>query len=475
MKTYLFLAAVVVSVVASLFFMKEPGSVERMKLQAVLENFTKLTTVIKNTIVGTNNTKGWSTRGGDSHPLALSKTSCVPLGGLPRDGDFSRLQAQKIRDLYHLDKDQCLMQNIKYESILDPEEINAADGFPRQIWDLIKEPHVCPPKIITGDKWDVSCRNKSNPVKYYWKGAYSETELKSHEGCEHTCVRTRDPREADFLIGNGKNAQTAHAKSGDKKQYTVRYTVESQWGWLSAEGYDISMDMSPFANVPMLYMPDDFYNKLLQLPVPTVNDVKKRKLAIWAASNCGHTSWPRQAFAKALSKYMPVDFPGRCLHNINAPVGRRKFVKNADMYKNYMFVFAFSNSVDNVNLDEKFFFPMLGNSIPVAVVNDVVDYLSPGRQSYIDATKFDSPKALAQHLLWLQKHPKEYIKLFDYRKTKTPPQGLRRMYNVLANFEYMPRMKHKVLCRLCSCICDRNCLAHRRSTDCGWSQKFGGI
>ena len=149
MKTYLFLAAVVVSVVASLFFMKEPGSVERMKLQAVLENFTKLTTVIKNTIVGTNNTKGWSTRGGDSHPLALSKTSCVPLGGLPRDGDFSRLQAQKIRDLYHLDKDQCLMQNIKYESILDPEEINAADGFPRQIWDLIKEPHVCPPKIIT--------------------------------------------------------------------------------------------------------------------------------------------------------------------------------------------------------------------------------------------------------------------------------------------------------------------------------------
>ena len=98
MKTYLFLAAVAVSLVVSLLFLKELSTVKRENIQKVLprRNFTKLTTVIKNTIVGTNNTKGWSTRGGDSHPLTLSDTSCVPLGGLPRDGDFSTLHAQGV-------------------------------------------------------------------------------------------------------------------------------------------------------------------------------------------------------------------------------------------------------------------------------------------------------------------------------------------------------------------------------------------
>jgi hypothetical protein len=398
----------------------------------------------------------------------LSNVPCVPFGSFSRNGDFTSDQAEKVRQLYHLHKNQCLMPNINYNEILSTEDINAADGFPLQMWKLIKEPWVCPPKVLTGNKWDVSCRNSSNPVRYFWEGSYDGTESKSHEGCESTCVRTNKKEEADFLIGG--SAQKGHLKSKTKKQYTVRYTVESQWAWLSADGFDISMDMSPFANVPMLFMPDNFYAKLLALPVPTMDDIKSRKLAVWAASNCYKTSWPRQAFAQALAKYMPVDFPGNCLHNVNGLSGRRSWVSNPGLYKKYMFVFAFSNSVDNVNIDEKFFLPLLGNSVPVAVVNDAVDWLSPGRRAYIDATKFQTPKALASHLLWLQKNPLEYIKLFDYRKEKSPPAGLPRMYDALANFEYMPRLKHKVMCRLCSCLCDSKCLAHRPSTDCGWSQ-----
>ena len=51
---------------------------------------------------------------------------------------------------------------------------------------------------------------------------------------------------------------------------------------------------------------------------------------------------------------MPVDFPGPCNNNIKGLQGRSKWTKNADMYSNYLFVFAFHNSLDNANIDEKF-------------------------------------------------------------------------------------------------------------------------
>ena len=267
------------------------------------------------------------------------------------------------------------------------------------------------------------------------------------------------------------NANTSPiSKTPGKTQYTVRYAVESIFHMGTPNNHEITMDMSPYSNVPMLYMPDDMYNKLKALPIPTFDQVKKKKLAVWAASNCGGSSvsWGRARYAAAIAKYMPVDFPGPCNHNIDGIMGRAKWTKNVDLYKNYLFVFSFHNSFDNANIDEKFYFPALGNSVPISVSNDVIYTLSLGNGSFVDGTKYKSPKALASHLLYLQQNPAEYLKLFEYRK-RPEPRHLRPMYDVLANFEVGPRLKKKVMCRLCSCICDPNCLAKRKSTECGYA------
>jgi hypothetical protein len=409
----------------------------------------------------------------DDNLLGKSKPStknavCSSAPAIHKNGHFSSSQAKVVRERFGLPGNQCLFSSIPFEKILSQEDIDKSDGFPAQYWQLVKDNRICKPSLITGEKLDVSCRDEKNPVKYYWSGKYKGDE--HTEGCESRCQPTENKAEADFLV-NAKSKPIS--KTPGKTQYTVRYAVESIFMDGTPSNHDITMDMSPYSNVPMLYIPDEFYNKLVAMKPPSVEQIKKKKLAVWAASNCGTSSlsWRRSKFAKEISKYMPVDFPGPCNNNIKGLQGRSKWTKNSELYSNYLFVFAFHNSLDNANIDEKFYFPALGNSVPVSVSNDVIYFLSMGNGSFIDATKFSSPKALATYLLYLQKHPVEYLKYFEYR-TRPEPSGLRPMYDVLANFEVGPRLKRKVMCRLCSCLCDPRCMEKRKSSECGYAMDW---
>jgi len=357
--------------------------------------------------------------------------------------------------------------------LLSKAQVTAADGFPRQFWQLQKEDHVCPPASITGTHFDVACRSASNPVKYFWSGKYHGDE--SNRGCEDKCVETDDAKEADLLvtgISSGQKTQekTPHIEAATvsgRRQYTVRYTVESMWHTGKANTFDLMMDMSPFANVPMTFIPDELWSRLQALPSPE-RLLPTRKLAVWAASNCKDASYARTEYAEALSAYIPIDFPGRCLHNMDLP-NSHTIELNVELYKGYLFAFAFENTLDNVNIDEKVYLPWLANSVPVVISNDVIYHMGAGNRSFIDATKFESPKALAEYLLWLKDNPDEYLKFFEYRKQREP-RLLKHMYKATANFVYMPKTKDRVMCRLCSCLCSSECLAKRESSECGYSQ-----
>ena len=196
----------------------------------------------------------------------LTKTNfCSSAPPIQRNGHFSSSQAKVIRKRYDIPENQCLFSNIPFENILSQDEIDKSDGFPAQYWQLVKDSRVCEPPLITGEKLDVSCRDEKNPVKYFWSGKYKGDE--HTEGCEARCQPTENKAEADFLVNAGSKPIS---KIPGKTQYTVRYAVESIFMDGTPSNHDITMDMSPYSNVPMLYIPDEFYNKLVAMKPPSV-------------------------------------------------------------------------------------------------------------------------------------------------------------------------------------------------------------
>jgi hypothetical protein len=249
--------------------------------------------------------------------------------------------------------------------------------------------------------------------------------------------------------------------------------------------------------------PVDFWKRTKSLPIPTILEIEKRRLAIWLASNCCRTTWDRQGYIievnNSLKKLqplelVPIDFPGICLNN-TPPAAKElpqdyseALIKGCSegegpmkcserdlsiankmkrVYGSYLFVFSAVNNIENTNLDEKFYEPFLSNSVPVVLAPSAARLAALHRpnqhESYIDASQFDSPEALAKHLLWLQANPEEYQKYFDYRKGD-PTEAPKSLQAIEETGVFQPG----TLCRLCSCLCDSKCMEKRKVGKCGY-------
>ena len=135
--------------------------------------------------------------------------------------------------------------------------------------------------------------------------------------------------------------------------------------------------------------------------------------------------------------------------------------KNIEEYSKYLFVFGFHNALDNTNIDEKLFWPYQANSLNVVMANDIAYYFAPGKNSFMDASRYASPKELAEHLLYLQENPDEYLKYFEYRKETTQPK-------VLAAIQETSISQKGNLCRLCACVRDEHCRAKKNVSQSGY-------
>ena len=128
----------------------------------------------------------------------------------------------------------------------------------------------------------------------------------------------------------------------------------------------------------------------------------KDKLMAWMVSNC-ETESLRSLYAKELSKYLPIDVIGRC-----GPMTCPRHIRNTCL-RHYKFYFAAENSFCHDYITEKMF-----NTWPLDVVPVVrggakyANIFPPG--TYIDVLSFESVKALADYLIYLDQHPEEYMK-----------------------------------------------------------------
>ncbi|XP_064087374.1 alpha-(1,3)-fucosyltransferase C-like [Macrobrachium nipponense] len=185
--------------------------------------------------------------------------------------------------------------------------------------------------------------------------------------------------------------------------------------------------------------------------IPPITEVRKhsRKLAVAFISNCGAMS-KRLTYLTKFQKYAPVDIYGRCgpLKCGGSMFAAHRYNSTTDPClkiggEGYMFYFAFENNFCKEYITEKVYNLMHYPIVPV--VRGSANYSSAlPPNSYIDANDY-SPKELAERLLYLKDHPKEYLKYLEWKK------------------HYQPSTVggERVICHLCTRLYDSDFYEHK--------------
>ena len=126
---------------------------------------------------------------------------------------------------------------------------------------------------------------------------------------------------------------------------------------------------------------------------------QKEKLVYWVVSNC-NTHSKREDYVGILQHYIPVDVYGKC--------GTFTCSHKSDCFDNlsekYKFYLAFENAICPDYVTEKFFRTLRLPIVPIVMGGDNYKGLLPSG-TYIDVNDFKSIKALANHLIYLDKNP----------------------------------------------------------------------
>ncbi|KAK7489764.1 hypothetical protein BaRGS_00018946 [Batillaria attramentaria] len=153
---------------------------------------------------------------------------------------------------------------------------------------------------------------------------------------------------------------------------------------------------------------------------------RKTKFAAWLVSNC-HTDGRREDYVKKLQKYVSVDVYGAC-----GPFKCPRSQDDACFKKfstDYKFYLSFESAVCQDYVSEKFFRYMDTDAVVVARGNGhkvkVIKSRGEGHNvapegTFINTERFSSVKELADHLLYLDSHQEEYIKILQAKDGYVP-------------------------------------------------------
>lgn len=149
----------------------------------------------------------------------------------------------------------------------------------------------------------------------------------------------------------------------------------------------------------------------LQQPVSANSRPPPRPLApvVYIQSDCTTLSF-RDDYVRELAMYIAVDSYGACLHNREFPdpsLGHPEQMNAAELEQlvgQYPFTLAFENAICDDYITEKLWRTFRAGSIPIYRGSPSIrDYVPAG--SVVVANDFESPRALATHLLTLAASP----------------------------------------------------------------------
>ena len=261
----------------------------------------------------------------------------------------------------------------------------------------------------------------------------SGSEIFERQGCSYDCFITNDHT---FL--NRSAAVLFHGKTLGKdmpsrpfwSQRWVFFLLESPihlrtLGNTMNDKFNWTMMYRLDSDIPLTYgkVTKKSTAKLSARMVKTSTEtknmtaIKKKKLISWMVSNC-HTPSKREKYVRELQKYINVDIYGAC-GNMKCP---KKWTQKDSgcmgmIGKTYKFYLAFENSLCKDYVTEKFFKAFSYNLVPVVRGEaNYTKYIPPGYKWFINSADFQSPKELADYLLYLDNNPTEYAKYLEGRE-----------------------------------------------------------
>ncbi|XP_055912682.1 alpha-(1,3)-fucosyltransferase C [Eupeodes corollae] len=206
--------------------------------------------------------------------------------------------------------------------------------------------------------------------------------------------------------------ETKHILGNEQRFYnlTMTYRLDSDivWPYMFFEDIETGLIVAPAANpiwrkVESMELTDD---KELNAVI-----AGKTKFAAWFVSHC-ETLSQREELTKSLQRYVNVDVYGAC-GPLKCPHNSSRCDRMLDT--DYKFYFAFENSLCLDYVTEKFYNALNRQIVPVVFGGADYSKIAPPH-SYIDAEKFRNVKELADYLIYLDQHPKEYGRYFWWRK-----------------------------------------------------------
>ncbi|KAI1703258.1 glycosyltransferase family 10 (fucosyltransferase) c-term domain-containing protein [Ditylenchus destructor] len=161
----------------------------------------------------------------------------------------------------------------------------------------------------------------------------------------------------------------------------------------------------------------------------------KSKLALQVVSHC-HTSSGREQYVQALKKYIDITELGSC-HKTHTSINESKI---SGLIEDHMFYLAFENAVCNFYVTEKFW-NVKKLIVPIVLSREPMKGLNIPRDSYIAASDFSGVKDLANYLIFLQQHPAEYLRYFEWTKKYKRTSGLNPLCELC---QWAVEKRHKV-------------------------------
>ncbi|CEL97819.1 unnamed protein product [Vitrella brassicaformis CCMP3155] len=232
-----------------------------------------------------------------------------------------------------------------------------------------------------------------------------------------------------------QKAAEALQKSGKKKphQYYAVTSLESDinFAYLKDKNtlmhFDLKATYHLDSDVPRIYFGYRGYDWMLP---PRAK--RKDRLVSFVSSSCSPRNG-RTRYVMSLSQYVPVRSFGSCLRNasfadiLETPIENNRWHEKVVILQHFKFNIAFENSDTPDYITEKFGQALVAGTVPI-VKSRTNNYeaFAPHPHSYIVADDFESPKALAEYLLWLNDHDEEYDKYLEWKRVG-PSESFRRL------------------------------------------------
>lgn len=278
------------------------------------------------------------------------------------------------------------------------------------------------------------------PKVIYTPNMYVARSFKGFEMCFiKNCVITNDSSKALMADGIVVNPYSIVRKSS-RFYWNVPKTSKQLWIFVTDESplneadkyYDGKMverfePLDGLINFTISYRRDSdadlsygrtFYRKRPVTGYPKLNRnyaFGRRKLAVAFISHCKTTS-KREDYINILKKYIPIDVIGICGEvdrTCPKETGAKTECFKRKQYE-YKFVIAFENSICRDYITEKVFVWLAYDIVPVVMGGGSYSRDTPPKSS-INALDFDSPKALADYLIKVNKNDTLYNEYLQWK------------------------------------------------------------